>query len=677
MKKMVKIWGMALLTLGLTSCGASASSSSLFSSVSISSEPSIESSSEPSIEPSSEPSSSSMESSDFSSEESSVSSSVDRYEGRIHKMDMTVVDLSDAAVSEDDPRYRQESKPIERYRREQKIDMYYLDQIDDIYYVSLESFVDLFEGQFVSGLTSLVKEEDGIATWTLSRSRTPVYSWTLDAKAKTFSVFGVDMNTYIIQSINSGQSGVGRYMSLSSQYLEQHPQQTAVYPFAQYSFNVFQADGHYRYPFALLSAELSKVCDRNFLFCSGTQELFEYGAQEQIDLTKFKNEDGTETPVTSYIQAAYDKQYGTGVEGEYPIEPLTLREFNQKLFFYIMDNYYGIADEKGIISMRHYLESYEASKDFLSENGTTRGNAYFKLVQMLNDLHTSYSYSPYFGEFGDSEAIYSQTFYRQRMDLYTLLTSMRESSVKAYNKAKGVNLTERNVRYSSDGRYGYFSFDDFYSYQYFGGNFIPREVLEQDAFNLVVNNLEECRRSGVERVIIDDSCNRGGYVYSMAKILALLTKDNSFKLDVQDGYTDSIMRLTTRVDSNKNDIYNEEDCFGNDFEFYIVTSNFSYSCGNAFPVCAASSGLAKIIGQKSGGGECCVFHFNFPSGQKITYSSPFHLGFLGEDDTFRGAEVGTFIQYGIGDGFYNLYDVDALAAHIEETDSQGPGPFPM
>ena len=107
-------------------------------------------------------------------------------------------------------------------------------------------------------------------------------------------------------------------------------------------------------------------------------------------------------------------------------------------------------------------------------------------------------------------------------------------------------------------------------------------------------------------------------------------------------------------------------------EFYIITSNYSYSCGNAFPFCAAAKGLAKIVGQKSGGGECCVFHFDFPSGQRIAYSSPFHMGFLGEDGVFRGAETGTFVQYGIGNGFYELYDVDALAQYIEQKESQGP-----
>lgn len=88
MKKMMRTWGMALLVLGLVSCGGNAASSSLFSSASSSSEPSFESSI------------SSEESFDLSSEESSFSSSVDRYEGRVRKMDRSIVDLSNAAVSE-------------------------------------------------------------------------------------------------------------------------------------------------------------------------------------------------------------------------------------------------------------------------------------------------------------------------------------------------------------------------------------------------------------------------------------------------------------------------------------------------------------------------------------------------------------------------------------------------
>ena len=597
--------------------------------------------------------------------------------GRVSYVDMDILDLTDAAVSEDDPRYRREIKRPSDYHREDKLRMYYLDEIDDIYYVSLESFASIFEDDIVNGLRSSCTEENGISTWTLKRGIKIVYQIVLDPFEKTMSVDGLDMNTYIINSINTGNSGLGRYCSTSTSFVEGHENTTRVYSFGDYGFETFEANGHYCYPFALLSAELSRACDRSFLFLSATQEIIEYGAKEQISLTKFKNPDDTEISAEQYIQNAYDSLYGSGLPGEYPVEPYSLREFNMNLFYFIMDNYYGISDEKGIKSMRSYFEAFEDSDAFLSENGTNRGNAYFKLIQMLNDLHTAYTYSPYFGEFGDSEGIYSQTLYRIRMDLVTFLKDLRQSAIDDYNDSHNTNFDETNVRYSSDGRYGYFSFDSFSTYHTFNDWFIPENVLNQDTFNLFVKNLNECKQNGVERVIIDDSCNSGGYVINMLKLLGLLSKNNDSTVYIQGGDNNSIQKIDIKVDSNKDGYYDETDSFGNDFEFYIVTSNFSYSCGNAFPFCAASTNYAKTIGQKSGGGECCVYGFNFPSGQGLKYSSPFHLGFYGNDDTFRGAEVGTFTQFDIGNGFHDFYNVDTLAAHIEEVEGQGMpfGPF--
>ena len=590
---------------------------------------------------------------------------------------MTILDLTSVPISDDDPKSREEIKSITSYRKQNPVKMYYLDEINDVYYLSLEDFASIFEGNYASGLSFTVSEDGPISTWSINRFKTPEYILTLDALNKTMTVEGASLSAYIISTTATGYSGMGQNMTASYEFVEEHPNTNRVYSLGDYDFDVFEADGHYRYPFALLLAEVSKSTDRSFLTLSATSELLEYGSQEQLDRASFLLEDGTKITANDYINKAYASQYGTGVPGEDPVEPEALRVFNRNLFYFIMDNYYGISMERGISSMRDYFESFADSANFLSENGTKRGNAYFRLVQMLNDLHTAYSYSPYFGEKGDSEGIYSQTMYRIRMDLYTFLTDMRQSAIDEYNLLHETELSETGVRYSSDGKYAYFSFDKFKTYTVYNTGFIPRNVQLEDTYNLFVENLNEAKRRGVERVIIDDSCNSGGYIGIMAELLALLSKDNYGVLYVQGGDNGSIQKMTVRVDSNKDGVYDESDCFGNDFEFYIVTSNFSFSCGNAFPVLAASYGYAKIVGQKSGGGECCVYTFRFPSGQVLTYSSPYHLGFYGDDGTFRGAEVGTFVQYGIGDGFHDLYDVDAVASRIETIDEGGFGPFPI
>lgn len=72
----------------------------------------------------------------------------------------------------------------------------------------------------------------------------------------------------------------------------------------------------------------------------------------------------------------------------------------------------------------------------------------------------------------------------------------------------------------------------------------------------------------------------------MLKLLALMSKDNYGSLYALDDGNGGISKMTARVDSNGDGKYDREDCFGNEFKFYILTTSYSFSCGNAFPFLA-------------------------------------------------------------------------------------------
>ena len=147
----------------------------------------------------------------------------------------------------------------------------------------------------------------------------------------------------------------------------------------------------------------------------------------------------------------------------------------------------------------------------------------------------------------------------------------------------------------------------------------------------------------------------------------ILSKDNRSVMYLRDSTDNSIQSITTRVDSNKDGVYDEKDCYGNDFEFFVVTSSYSFSCGNAFPFYADQNGYAKIIGSRSGGGECCVFNFTLPTGQSIGYSSPYHIGQYFPQATssnnFMGDESGVYpwLEPNVN---FNIYNVNQLAEFV-------------
>jgi C-terminal processing protease CtpA/Prc len=173
---------------------------------------------------------------------------------------------------------------------------------------------------------------------------------------------------------------------------------------------------------------------------------------------------------------------------------------------------------------------------------------------------------------------------------------------------------------------------------------------------MFVKNLNEIKaKGGVERVVIDESTNGGGYVLMMGKLMALMSKNNNADMYMKNDITGTVMKYSVQVDSNNDGIYDTNDCFGQYFKFYLVTSAYSFSCGNAFPFYAQNDGIAQLVGTRTGGGECSVESIQLPFGQTIIHSSDWHIGLYdAETKVFTGDEEGaspmlipTFNQYDV------------------------------
>ena len=171
----------------------------------------------------------------------------------------------------------------------------------------------------------------------------------------------------------------------------------------------------------------------------------------------------------------------------------------------------------------------------------------------------------------------------------------------------------------------------------------------------VLNDIKN--HGGVENVILDISTNGGGTVGVMMKLLALLSKENSTNFFYYQANSTQLVKQTSRCDANFDGKFDKDETFGNDFKFYILTSDCSFSCANAFPCIAQREGLAKIIGQKSGGGECAVNIHILPNSEIVYHSSDLHLGYYDEEKKeFIGFEDGATPDYevAISDSFYNI-----------------------
>ncbi|MBE6136728.1 MAG: hypothetical protein E7181_05675 [Erysipelotrichaceae bacterium] len=640
MKASIKLFILLLTVTGLTACNNSPASSSSST-----------------IEPSSaEPSSSTTP----------ISSSEDPYAKRIKSLDFSVVDITDFHYRTEDPDYA-ELKPIEDYYQPEKLKLYYLDEIDDVYYLPLSSFVTTINDELASGHTATMEENGDTSIWTVKKGEEVVYRLSLNGDSQTMAIDG-ELDSSFLKSIPDGRNGEHDLATFTHEYLTDYPNTTKTYSFKEYGFDVFKVDGKYCYPFALLGLGLSLVIERNFLINTYEGELYEYGSYDQLSETKFIIEEESQQYVDAiyYIQDGFINQYKDPVTNK-TNQPHTLTEFNKKLFYFLMDNFYGMASQKGIRSMSDYFDNFDYAEDLTSDEGGKRMKAYYKGLQMLNDLHTSYGPTTYFDEKAEGGSYhYEQTFYKDRFDLKVYLEGERKAAIAMYNEIYGTKVKKEGMRYSGDGKYGYFSFDSFDTYHYFEEDPIPEEVLIEDTFHRFIKNLVEAKEKGVKRIIIDETTNGGGSVSIMGKLLALLSKDGKSEMFLRSDDNGSILKTTTKLDLNNDGVTDQNDCFGNDFEFYLLTSNFSFSCGNAFPFYADHYGLATIMGQRSGGGECCVFEYNYPSGQNIRYSSPYHLGYLDEKTKkYVGDEFGADPKYNASGDLYSLYDVDFIGQYLD------------
>ncbi|MBQ2070317.1 MAG: hypothetical protein II467_05235, partial [Bacilli bacterium] len=328
MKKSLKVLSLTCVFLGLTACSGGGSSVSSSSS-SASKESSVESSS--------------------LSEESSVSSSTDPYEGRIKSAELTVVDLVDAPYSGSDPLYYEDPKPVESYRRKDKLKVYYLDELDSVYYLDVETFGKLLESDLAKGYTATIEDKGAIASWTVKKGDQVAFRLTMDANEQTLSIDG-ELDSDFLKTCPNGISGEADLAEIVNEYLPGHENVTKVYPYGKYGFDVFQVDGKYQYPFGILDLGLNLAVERKFIFNTPKMEIVEFGSMIQYETALLAQPDGQSISIKEYVINCHHEAYADKDNPNIVHQPHGLTLFNKKLFYFLMDNLYGMAEQKRIRS---------------------------------------------------------------------------------------------------------------------------------------------------------------------------------------------------------------------------------------------------------------------------------------------------------------------------------------
>ena len=564
-----------------------------------------------------------------------------------------------------------------------KFNFKFIENEDLVPYISLEEMVKIYNTNLSNtNYISTVEEIDGNSLWTIKNNNTITGTIKVDPKNQEIVIDGIFENVF------KGAIDYSKYSLLfDSKYTvtaASKAQNKMILSFKDTEYITFKENGINYYPFGLLNMALQGYSGHKYFY--NYINLYEYNEFEQLNQMEIYNKESDEDSfmvmdqMKNYIDSKYTEK---DVSGN-PLMPLYLRKNHRSEFTFMFENYYGLGTTRNIKSMKTYFENYGIYDDMISDNSLIRGKAYSNAAYILEDLHTgkyNTSTTPWGEDNGgkDIEGAHVSKLVDERRTLGRNLSNMRKEVLK--NKGIEEDNYKKTILYSEDGLTAYFYFDGFdastNAYKKVDGNYVRKDddkLAEEDSYFFFVKQLNEIKAHTtmvggqevkVKNVIIDDSQNGGGYVYILGKLLALISKDNKGITYTQNDITKEITKSVYQVDSNKDGKYDELDCYGNYFDFYIITSSQSFSCGNAFPIIASYYKYAKIIGERSGGGECVVDQGLVSNGICYAHSGNEHLIIYDEDKNIvSGVEDGIAPDSVIN--YYEFYDIEALNKVIKK-----------
>ena len=509
-------------------------------------------------------------------------------------------------------------------------------------YLTLEQYASLYEKHFANDVTSTFEKAGYQISWLVSKGDKPYFQAIIDYAARRI-VFGGDLEaTYASGDDKTDLKALnyGLKTEADGDYLSENT--TTQFSYNGYNISTFTFEREFYFPLGLLDIAFSNN--------SGIYFTYNYAhIMSTRDVDKYE----------SFIYTDYGVEYTFDSQmmanRKHTMIPSYLIDYNASLFLFLMDNLYGLKDYYGISSMASYYKKNGIYNDLYSIYGSERGQAYLDALSILDDNHTALvSVNATWGE----DELYGLRYGTSVINRSRLRTELRNRRESAYGSKKAT----KDILYSQDGKTAMIAFDSF-SFgsedQVFNADGTIKETAgDYDTYFKILDVLKTIERKGnVENVVLDVSVNGGGVLGVMMKLLALISKNNSSDLCFYDDTTTFLTSYVSHVDIDGDEEYDASDCFGNIFNFYILTSDCSFSCANAFPCIAQLLGDAKIIGQKSGGGECIVAVHYLPNSEYVYHSSNLHLGSYDvSNNKFNGFESGAKpdITLAINDSFYSI-----------------------
>ncbi len=315
-----------------------------------------------------------------------------------------------------------------------------------------------------------------------------------------------------------------------------------------------------------------------------------------------------------------------------PARSQLMAEYNYRTLCMTFDLNYSLKDRRTVVGKENiasFNDSIFAAGlgfDLLSADTDTYDLALGKfLMNYIDDSHTAY---------------YAPSLYQPHSQVdYYYIHVMRDFAGPREQRMRVVEDRIKELRESAGGAPGLYyvkegdyekmavvAFDGFVEYD---PSSVPNpppadkwdELSELNTYAFFkAAFVDIANHSSVDKVVLDLSCNGGGSVKQCVVALSFLKDCEQLYLPIRNILDKSITKYYFDIrDENGNKLAKTG------YDFYVLTSDFSFSCGNAFPAQCKYQGLAKVIGVQSGGGASVVKNTQSADGALFRTSSAMEM----------------------------------------------------
>jgi len=299
-------------------------------------------------------------------------------------------------------------------------------------------------------------------------------------------------------------------------------------------------------------------------------------------------------------------------------------DFSYQELRFAMYELYGETRNEAVRDFDAFIQDKPYKADLLSLDCKTYDEAMAKfLLQGIDDCHTTIGTTSIYDlpTMANGNA-YSSTLEGPRYDAMTSLASKLRGERADAGVSEGLDIVGETAFLTFDkfafdrASNGVLSLKGFKEYK--GTD--PKSYVQNNTMEFFASSFNKiAENAAVKNVVFDLACNTGGKTATMAYLISYMTDDPS--IVVKKGLNGSIIDYHYRTDLDQDGIYGSStDTFKGKYNFFVLTSGASFSCGTHFPTICKDGGYARIIGQQSGGGSSSISQISNATGF-IYYSS--------------------------------------------------------